>query len=182
VKKIGKFCALWKAEGSIDAGTEILFTWVNNRFYITINGEVRKVFKSNELAKLIFRTYLTKDSVNVDTSTFIRNNWYRQYSIEKDGRQQWLRRYERIPQEETEVTCVLKGNNKDTYCTINIQHQNKEYIKGHKPYFFWDEDEDEDIDFDEDEDEELHYQWKESIGLQILRGDGGGGGSNMPRY
>jgi len=148
-----KFVKVFKQQGTIPAGTEILLTWADNKLVVEIDGDVKCVIRNNNFALLIFRAYLARDSVNHKVSQFIRTNWYTPFDVEGDEKQQWLRSLNKEQQQIHSVKCVLKGNNYDTYCTSNITMQNRSYLDGHVPVD-WDDD---DFDDDEDVDEGMYY-------------------------
>merc|ERR1740123_347926 len=143
------FSKIFKQEGTILAGTEILYTWSNNKLVVEIDGEVKKVIRSSDFAEVLFRTYLDRDSINKGVSKTIRENWYTQYDPWADPVQKKLRSMNQDQQIEHEVKCILKGNNKDVFCTSNIQHQNRPWLG--KGVYYGDEDE------EDDEDEGSYY-------------------------
>merc|ERR1719323_494472 len=138
------FVKVFKQQGTIPAGTEILLTWADNKLVVEIDGDVKCIIRNNNFAELIFRAYLANDSVNHKVSKFIRTNWYNKFDVEGDAHQQWLRSLNKDQQQITEVRCVLKGNNYDTYCTSNMTLQNRDYLDDHVPVDWDDDDDDED--------------------------------------
>jgi len=130
VQDVHKFSRIFEREGNILAGTEILYTWIDNKFIISIDDEVRCVYTDSDLPRLLFRTYLAKDSINGKVSKFIRKNWYRDFDIDTDPHQIALRTRNGDEQIEHQVRCVMKGNNHDVFTTNNIKSQNRENLSG----------------------------------------------------
>jgi len=152
-----KFVKIFRDMKTIPAGTEIFYTWADNKLVIEIDGEVKGMIRNNDFAELLFRVYLDKSSVNNKVSQFIRKSWYTPFDVENDAKQSWLRSLNKDQQEIHQVKCVLKGGNYDTFMTSNLGSQNREHnYNPASAYYKWCGDEEWD-ELDEEIDEGMYY-------------------------
>jgi len=124
-KDLLRFCKIWRQNERVPPGTEIVFTWADGKLNISVNGVIKHVTKNQAFAEALFRMYLDTDSVNAAVAKTIRKNWYKKYDLQNDHAQAVLRKRNSEEMLIHENSCILKGYNKDLFCSSNIAHQNR---------------------------------------------------------